>query len=136
MIDPSAIPETSSRTGGERLTLQRHWEAAQDVKIEEGTGGHGGGDALLLADVFRGAGDDWLERSSDWVDGIRSIAVGMAGNESLRTGLAGQDRRPRPRCGSLSLILIRTELSAPAVARAATGADKSALRRRRRAGRS
>jgi predicted dehydrogenase len=87
VIDPSAVPESSSRTGGERLTLQRHWEAAQDVKIEEGTGGHGGGDALLLADVFRGAGDDWLERASDWVDGVRSIAVGMAGNESLRTGL-------------------------------------------------
>ncbi len=87
VIDPSALPESSSRTGGERLILQRHWEAAQDVKIEEGTGGHGGGDALLLADVFRGAGDDWLERSSDWVDGIRSIAIGMAGNESLRTGL-------------------------------------------------
>jgi predicted dehydrogenase len=87
VIDPSAVPESSSRIGGERLTLQRHWEAAQDVKIEEGTGGHGGGDALLLADVFRGAGDDWLERASDWVDGVRSIAVGMAGNESLRTGL-------------------------------------------------
>jgi predicted dehydrogenase len=87
VIDPSAVPESSSRTGGERLTLQRHWETAQDVKIEEGTGGHGGGDALLLADVFRGAGDDWLERASNWVDGVRSIAVGMAGNESLRTGL-------------------------------------------------
>jgi predicted dehydrogenase len=87
VIDPSAVPESSSRAGGERLTLQRHWEAAEDVKIEEGTGGHGGGDALLLADVFRGAGDDWLERASDWVDGVRSIAVGMAGNESLRTGL-------------------------------------------------
>jgi predicted dehydrogenase len=87
LIDPSAVPESSSRTGGERLTLQRHWEAAQDIEIEEGTGGHGGGDALLLADVFRGVGDDWLERASDWVNGVGSIAVGMAGNESLRTGL-------------------------------------------------
>ena len=87
LIDPSALPESSTRAGGERLTLQRHWEVAQDVKIEEGTGGHGGGDALLLADVFRGPGDDWLERPSNWVDGIRSIAVGMAGNESLCTGL-------------------------------------------------
>jgi predicted dehydrogenase len=87
LIDPSAVPESSTRTGGERLTLQRHWEVAQDIKIEEGTGGHGGGDALLLADVFRGPGDDWLERPSNWVDGIRSIAVGMAGNESLSTGL-------------------------------------------------
>jgi predicted dehydrogenase len=87
VIDPSAVPESSSRTGGERLTLQRHWEAAQDIKIEEGAGAHGGGDALLLADIFRGAGQDWLERSADWVDGIRAIAIGMAGNESLRTGM-------------------------------------------------
>jgi predicted dehydrogenase len=87
VVDPSAQPESSVRTGGQRLTLQRHWEAAQDVKIEEGEGGHGGGDALLLADVFRGAGEDWLERPSTWVDGVRSVAVGMAGNESLRTGL-------------------------------------------------
>ena len=87
VIDPSAVPESSSRTGGERVTLQRHWEAAQDVKIEEGSGAHGGGDALLLADIFRGPGDDWLERPADWLDGIRAIAVGMAGNDSLRTGL-------------------------------------------------
>jgi len=86
VVDPSAA-QSSSRTGGERLTLQRHWEVAQEVTIEQGQGAHGGGDALLLADVFRGPGDDPLERPSSWVDGIRSIAVGMAGNESLRTGL-------------------------------------------------
>jgi predicted dehydrogenase len=87
VVDPSAAPESSSRTGGQRLTLQRHWNGARDVPIKEGEGGHGGGDALLLADVFRGPGDDWLERPSSWVDGVRSVAVGMAGNESLRTGL-------------------------------------------------
>ncbi len=87
VVDPSALPAGSGRTGGERLTVQRHWEAAQEIKIEEGTGGHGGGDALLLADVFRGPGDDWLERPSNWVDGVRSISVGMAANESLGTGL-------------------------------------------------
>jgi predicted dehydrogenase len=87
LVDPSAVPESASRPGGQRLTLQRHWEAAQDVAIKEGEGGHGGGDALLLADVFRGPGEDWLERPSSWIDGVRSIAVGMAGNESLRTGL-------------------------------------------------
>ena len=87
LVDPSAQPESTTRAGGQRLTLQRHWEVAQEIKIEEGEGGHGGGDALLLADIFRGPGEDWLERPSTWVDGVRSIAVGMAGNESLRTGL-------------------------------------------------
>jgi hypothetical protein len=28
-----------------------------------------------------------MERPSKWLDGVRSIAVGMAGNESLRTGM-------------------------------------------------
>jgi predicted dehydrogenase len=86
LIDPTAVPESSLRTGGERLTLQRHWEPATEVKIEGGAGAHGGGDALLLADIFRGPGDDWLERPADWLDGIRAIAVGMAGNASLDTG--------------------------------------------------
>jgi predicted dehydrogenase len=87
VVDPSAQPESTSRAGGQRLTLQRHWEQAQEIPITEGEGGHGGGDALLLSDVFRGPGEDWLERPSNWVDGVRSTAVGMAGNESLRTGL-------------------------------------------------
>ncbi len=87
VVDPSALPDSTARTGGQRLTVQRHWEEAQEIEIEEGVGGHGGGDAFLLSDVFRGPGQDPLERPSDWLDGIRSIAVGMAGNESLRTGL-------------------------------------------------
>ncbi len=84
LVDPSAVPENSTRAGGHRLTVQRHWEVAQEIAIVEGEGGHGGGDALLLADLFGGPGEDWLERQANWVDGIRSIAIGMAGNESLR----------------------------------------------------
>jgi len=91
IVDPSALPEDAGRQGGQRLTLQRHWEPAVEVPIPEGAGGHGGGDALLLNDVFQGhiteaGGDDWLERPSDWKDGLRSISVGLMGNESLRTG--------------------------------------------------
>ena len=50
-------------------------------------GGHGGGDALLLSDVFVGPGDDPLGAPADWRDGVQSIAVGIAGNRSLETGL-------------------------------------------------
>ena len=57
------------------------------MPIDGGDGGHGGGDALLLSDVFEGPGDDPLARPADWTDGIRSIAVGIAGNRSLETGL-------------------------------------------------
>ncbi|WP_091229996.1 Gfo/Idh/MocA family protein [Microbacterium sp. 3J1] len=89
-LDPSLSGgdgTTDVRPEGERLIVQRHWEAAFEVSIDGGDGGHGGGDALLLSDVFAGPGDDPLARPADWTDGIRSIAVGIAGNRSLETGL-------------------------------------------------
>ncbi|MGD7707283.1 Gfo/Idh/MocA family oxidoreductase [Microlunatus sp. Y2014] len=71
-----------------RLTVQRHWDDPYDVTIPEGRGGHGGGDTLLLSDLFVGPGDDPLARPASWRDGLRAASVGMAGNESLRTGSA------------------------------------------------
>ena len=89
-LDPSlsgSDTRTRLRPEGDRLLLQHHWQEAAEVEIESGAGGHGGGDALLLADVFRGPGDDPLQRPADWSDGVRSIAVGIAGNDSLTSGL-------------------------------------------------
>lgn len=90
VVDPSATPieeEDAVRRNGERLVVQRHWEAAYEVPIVNGEGGHGGGDALLLADLFNGPGEDPLGRPSGYMDGLRSVSVGIAGNESLATGL-------------------------------------------------
>lgn len=91
VVDPSATPieeDDAVRANGERLIVQRHWEAAYEVPIVNGEGGHGGGDVLLLSDLFNGPGNDPLGRPSDYIDGIRSVSVGIAGNESLRTGQA------------------------------------------------
>ncbi len=90
VLDPSAVDAGASgslRPEGERLLLQRHWEAPVEVEITGGEGGHGGGDAILLSDVFVGPGDDPLGRPANWRDGVQSIAVGIAGNRSLETGL-------------------------------------------------
>ena len=98
VVDPSAaVGESSSRTGGERLTLQRHWEAAQDVKIEEGAGAHGGGDALLLADIFRGPEmTGWNDRRIGWTG---SRDRGRNGRQRvIAHRSADQDQRSRPRC--------------------------------------
>lgn len=91
VVDPSysdirsATPE---RAEGEQLLVQRHWEEARRIDIPDGGGNHGGGDERMLADLFRREpGDDVLGRRAGLVDGIRAIAVGIAGNESLRTGL-------------------------------------------------
>lgn len=77
------------RAEGDRIVLQRHWERAVEVPVPQGAHGphgHGGGDALLLDDLFRGPGDDPLRRPAGLADGFRSIAVGLAANESLATG--------------------------------------------------
>ncbi|WP_404434721.1 Gfo/Idh/MocA family oxidoreductase [Microbacterium lacus] len=90
VLDPSAVDAGSSgslRPEGERLLLQRHWEAPVEIEIVNGEGGHGGGDAILLSDIFIGPGEDPLARPANWRDGVQSIAVGIAGNRSLETGL-------------------------------------------------
>lgn len=88
---PGAVPVADSRPEGERLVVQRHWEGAREVDIPAGEGGHGGGDAILLMDVFRRdlrLEDDPLGRAAGYEDGLRAVAVGIAGNESLRSGTA------------------------------------------------
>lgn len=90
VVDPSARPEGVVDEGGrpisDRLVVQRHFESARDVAIPEGTGGHGGGDAQLLRDVFVGGDGDPLGLAAGWGDGVRSVVVGLAGNRSLETG--------------------------------------------------
>ena len=56
VLDPSATAELGDRgrirPRGERLLVQRHWEQAREVPIADFGGAHGGGDDMLLADLF------------------------------------------------------------------------------------
>ncbi|MEU8364412.1 Gfo/Idh/MocA family oxidoreductase [Nonomuraea sp. NPDC048882] len=85
-IDPSAAAKEHATGSSERLTLRRHWSEPEEVPIETGAGGHGGGDRLLLNDVFRGPDNDPLARQAGYRDGIRSVLTGHAANVSARTG--------------------------------------------------
>ena len=93
VLDPSATPEgvqaESTRPSGERLLVQRHWEPAREWPIPAGIGGHGGGDAILLMDVFRRdlrEEPDPLGRAAGYRDGLRAVSVGIAANRSMVTG--------------------------------------------------
>jgi predicted dehydrogenase len=94
-VDPSSQLEDrgaggagNPRRSGQRLLLQRHWEQAREIPIGEGGGAHGGGDAHLLDEVFRPDHPvDPLEQRAGYRDGLRSVAVGIAANRSLETGL-------------------------------------------------
>lgn len=97
VVDPSLVHDETTQTEsvrphGSRVILQRLWGVPEVVPIPEGVGSHGGGDRMLLDDVFRGPGDDPLHRQAGYLDGIRSVIVGVSGNESLRTGLPVQVR--------------------------------------------
>ncbi|WP_404429247.1 Gfo/Idh/MocA family oxidoreductase [Microbacterium lacus] len=90
VVDPSARPgdvtEEDSRPVSERLVVQQHFGSAREVPVPAGDGAHGGGDAVLLREVFVGGEADELGRAATWRDGVRSMAVGLAANRSLETG--------------------------------------------------
>jgi len=58
------------------------------VDFETGEGGHGGGDPVLLNDIFGVPVEDEFNRAADHIDGARSILTGIAANKSIRTGQA------------------------------------------------
>jgi predicted dehydrogenase len=64
-----------------------HFGKPYEAPVPEGEGSHGGGDALLLEDLF--ADDpppDPLGRAADHVAGAWSVLVGIAANRSIETG--------------------------------------------------
>lgn len=57
-----------------------------EVAVEDGDGGHGGGDPVLLRDLFGEPKEDRFKRAANHIDGARSILTGIAANQSIRTG--------------------------------------------------
>jgi hypothetical protein len=66
------------------ITLQRLWEPAVEIPIKAGARAHGGGDDLLLRDLFHGAANDRLGRAAGYQDGVRSVLVGSPSTAAWR----------------------------------------------------
>lgn len=71
------------------ILFQPHWGQPWiiDYPEVEADADHGGGDELILQHLFRGVKDDPLGHAANNIDGAKSILIGIAGNESMRTGL-------------------------------------------------
>jgi predicted dehydrogenase len=69
------------------IQLRPHWGEPQTIAVSVESGGHGGGDARLLADVFGAEIDDPLKRAAGPIDGALSVLTGVAANQSFNTGL-------------------------------------------------
>lgn len=62
--------------------------APQDIEPWTGAGGHGGGDAVMLADIFDpNAPADKLKRAADERGGAASCLIGIAADKCFETGL-------------------------------------------------
>jgi predicted dehydrogenase len=84
-----------ANAGGATISVRRLWEPPTSVPADtrHGGGGHGGGDERMLNALFGPArpGDesesgDAARQSADQRDGALALAVGVAANESFRTG--------------------------------------------------
>jgi predicted dehydrogenase len=72
---------------GTTIKIYPHWKTAYSVELQKGSaGGHGGGDKVMLDDIFGKAPKDPLKRCADFVDGSYSILTGVAANKSMATG--------------------------------------------------
>ncbi|GJC94880.1 oxidoreductase [Colletotrichum higginsianum] len=60
----------------------------QEIDLGEAKGAHGGGDLVLLRDLFGEPVSDEYMRAASHVDGAASILTGIAANRSLATGQA------------------------------------------------
>ncbi|MGW4385363.1 Gfo/Idh/MocA family oxidoreductase [Streptomyces sp. NPDC004685] len=80
--------------GRTRILLRPLWQEPRAVTFEVAAGSHGGGDLRMLKELFGPLGDGSDEgvvpaagKGATAHDGARALAVGIAGNESLATGL-------------------------------------------------
>ncbi|WP_373865235.1 Gfo/Idh/MocA family oxidoreductase [Paenibacillus koleovorans] len=71
---------------GKSILVFPMWKTPYEVEVEEGKGGHGGGDPVLLNDIFGTPMPDKFNRAADHIDGARSILTGIAANKAIRTG--------------------------------------------------
>ena len=72
---------------GKKITVYPMFGDAYNVPIEEGIGGHGGGDRVLLNDIFGTPEPDPYKRAAGYIDGAMSILTGISANKSIASGL-------------------------------------------------
>jgi hypothetical protein len=85
-INAAGGSEAEGVASTRRITVFPMFEKPYDVEIPLAVGGHGGGDVVMLEDIFGEPREDPYGRAASHVDGAMSILTGIAGNISMRTG--------------------------------------------------
>ncbi|MGG1515631.1 Gfo/Idh/MocA family oxidoreductase [Paenibacillus oryzisoli] len=71
---------------GKHIVVYPMFGAPYEVEVEEKAGGHGGGDPVLLNELFGTPVEDIHNRAANHIDGALSIMTGIAANQAIRTG--------------------------------------------------
>ncbi len=72
---------------GTKIKIYPHFQSGYEVEVWQSKGGHGGGDPLLLNDIFTPNGlEDKYLRAADHRAGAWSILTGIAANLSIVSG--------------------------------------------------
>jgi len=86
---PGAYPLDKERAALlPEIIFQPHWGKPFVIEYPEAAADadHGGGDVLLLRHVFQGVKEDPLGLAANYIDGARSILIGIAANKSMASG--------------------------------------------------
>ncbi len=85
--DAELAAEQNQYQGEKYLRLQPMFGQVRDVEIPKASGGHGGGDPVLLDHVFLpDPPKDPFNRAASHIDGAASILLGVAANRAIETG--------------------------------------------------
>ncbi|MDR2535331.1 MAG: gfo/Idh/MocA family oxidoreductase, partial [Treponema sp.] len=71
---------------GKRLTVKPMFGKPYEITFEQAQGGHGGGDQVMLNDIFGDPGPDRFKRAATHLEGAFSILTGIAANKSIASG--------------------------------------------------
>lgn len=96
-IEYKVVEKTYINAGGDKknegasvsskITVLPMFGEPYNVKVKTTEGGHGGGDPVMLDDVFlENPPLDEFHRAADYRDGIKSILTGIAANKSIASG--------------------------------------------------
>jgi predicted dehydrogenase len=76
-----------ARANKQSLTLFPMFGVPKEIKVPEAKGGHGGGDPVMLDQIFLpNPPADPFGRAATHIDGAAAVLVGAAGNKSAATG--------------------------------------------------
>ncbi|MBP7402210.1 MAG: Gfo/Idh/MocA family oxidoreductase [Clostridia bacterium] len=89
-VNAGGSPSMEGAVEKKSITVFPMFGEPYEVPIDEGVGGHGGGDSVLLNDIFGVPEPDRFHRAASHVDGAMSILTGIAANKSIASGLPVQ----------------------------------------------